>query len=153
MFIPKPADLSDGEPAPTPLSEMIQPFDDLPVMQLERLENTQASQNLDQVPGIPAQDIPASCAHENLALRLSPKTPAHGQLTAEIAHDFNNLLAIIALNLNIMRVLQQQGRADDLSRYVTTASTATQQAAALMCQLVIDSDSDKASNKSERTQD
>lgn len=52
--------------------------------------------------------------------------------TANIAHDFNNLLAIIALNLNIMRVLQQKGRTDDLSRYVIAASAATQQAAMLI---------------------
>lgn len=66
----------------------------------------------------------------------SPPVSEINQLfTANVAHDFNNLLSIIALNLNIMRVLQEKGRTDDLSRYVTAASTATQQAAALIHRL------------------
>ena len=65
-------------------------------------------------------------------LRQSEELPAFGQVAAVIAHDFNNLLATVGINLKIMRVLQQQARADDLSPYLSLAAAATESAVELM---------------------
>ncbi len=69
-------------------------------------------------------------------LRQSQKMEAVGQLTGGIAHDFNNLLAGIVGSLDMLSRRIEQGRTTDLPRYVTTAMTSAQRAAALTQRLL-----------------
>ncbi|MBB5049926.1 PAS domain S-box-containing protein [Rhodopseudomonas rhenobacensis] len=70
------------------------------------------------------------------ALRQSQKMEAVGQLTGGIAHDFNNLLTGIVGSLDLMQVRLDQGRADNLSRYINAAMTSANRAAALTHRLL-----------------
>jgi len=70
------------------------------------------------------------------ALRQSQKMDAIGQLTGGIAHDFNNLLTGILGSLELLRIRMNQGRLDDLGRYVTAAEGAANRAAALTHRLL-----------------
>ncbi len=65
------------------------------------------------------------------ALRQSQKMEAVGQLTGGLAHDFNNLLAGILGSLELTQMRMQQGRLNDVERYVTAAIGASKRAAAL----------------------
>jgi PAS domain S-box-containing protein len=69
-------------------------------------------------------------------LRQSQKMEAIGQLTGGIAHDFNNMLATITSSLELMNRRIASGQVDDLTRYLTMASTAAQSAAALIQRLL-----------------
>ncbi|SDH75164.1 PAS domain S-box-containing protein [Pseudomonas flavescens] len=70
------------------------------------------------------------------SLRQSQKMEAIGQLTGGIAHDFNNLLAGISGSLELMQLRIEQGRFHELSRYMSSAETATRRAAALTHRLL-----------------
>jgi signal transduction histidine kinase len=69
-------------------------------------------------------------------LRQAQKMEAIGQLTGGIAHDFNNLLAGITGSLELLGRRLEQGRLENLPRYVTAAQGATKRAAALTHRLL-----------------
>lgn len=69
-------------------------------------------------------------------LRQSQKMEAVGQLTGGIAHDFNNLLTGIIGSLDLMQRRIEQGRPVDMMKYVSTAMTAANRAAALTHRLL-----------------
>ena len=69
-------------------------------------------------------------------LRQSQKMEAVGQLTGGLAHDFNNLLAGISGSLELMQSRMQQGRLNDVDRYMSAAQGATKRAAALTHRLL-----------------
>lgn len=70
------------------------------------------------------------------SLRQSQKMEAIGQLTGGLAHDFNNLLAGISGSLELMHLRIEQGRFHELSKYMSSAETATRRAAALTHRLL-----------------
>ena len=70
------------------------------------------------------------------ALRQSQKMEAVGQLTGGLAHDFNNLLAGISGSLELMQTRMQQGRFQDVERYMAAAQGASKRAAALTHRLL-----------------
>lgn len=70
------------------------------------------------------------------ALRQSQKMEAVGQLTGGLAHDFNNLLAGISGSLELMQTRMQQGRLNDVDRYMAAAQGAAKRAAALTHRLL-----------------
>ncbi|GAC1036525.1 hypothetical protein thsps117_12820 [Pseudomonas sp. No.117] len=69
-------------------------------------------------------------------LRQAQKMEAIGQLTGGIAHDFNNLLTGIVGSLDLMRRRVQQGRVQELERYLDTATRSAENAAALTQRLL-----------------
>ncbi|MCJ2136422.1 ATP-binding protein, partial [Methylobacterium sp. J-026] len=69
-------------------------------------------------------------------LRQSQKMEAVGQLTGGIAHDFNNLLTGIVGSLDLMRSRIAQGRIETLGRYLDTAMSSADRAAALTHRLL-----------------
>ncbi|WP_295847511.1 PAS domain-containing protein [Tardiphaga sp.] len=70
------------------------------------------------------------------ALRQSQKMEAVGQLTGGIAHDFNNLLTGIVGSLDLMQIRLDQGRTENISRYINAAMTSANRAAALTHRLL-----------------
>lgn len=70
------------------------------------------------------------------ALRQSQKMEAVGQLTGGLAHDFNNLLAGISGALELMALRVEQGRPQELEKYLVAAQGATTRAAALTHRLL-----------------
>ena len=70
------------------------------------------------------------------ALRQAQKMEAVGQLTGGLAHDFNNLLAGISGSLELMQSRLQQGRLQDVERYVVVAQGAARRAASLTHRLL-----------------
>ena len=75
-------------------------------------------------------------AQSENALRQSQKMEAVGQLTGGLAHDFNNLLAGISGSLELMQTRMQQGRFNDVERYMAAAQGASKRAAALTHRLL-----------------
>jgi PAS domain S-box-containing protein len=69
-------------------------------------------------------------------LRQSQKMEAVGQLTGGLAHDFNNLLTGITGSLELMAMRLEQGKVNDLLRYLNVARDAAQRAAALTHRLL-----------------
>lgn len=82
------------------------------------------------------RDQTAELMKKEEALRQAQKMEAVGQLTGGLAHDFNNLLAAISGSLQIMKGRLEQGRLEDLGRYVDTAQKATARAATLTQRLL-----------------
>ena len=80
----------------------------------------------------------ASLALQNAeaALRQAQKMEAIGHLTGGIAHDFNNLLTGISGSLELLRRRLDQGRHDNLQRYLDTAEQSATRAAALTHRLL-----------------
>lgn len=89
-----------------------------------------------------ARDVTAErAADERLkateeALRQSQKMEAVGQLTGGIAHDFNNLLTGIVGSLDLMQTRLNQGRTENVGRYIQAAMTSANRAAALTHRLL-----------------
>ncbi|MFC4158941.1 PAS domain S-box protein [Chitinimonas lacunae] len=69
-------------------------------------------------------------------LRQSQKMEAIGQLTGGIAHDFNNILTGIIGSLSVISRRIEQGRFDDLSRFMQAASGSAHRAAGLIQRLL-----------------
>jgi PAS domain S-box-containing protein len=69
-------------------------------------------------------------------LRQSQKMEAVGQLTGGIAHDFNNLLQGITGSLDLVSKRMSQGRNSDVSRFISSAMTSANRAAALTHRLL-----------------
>jgi len=78
----------------------------------------------------------AKRAQAEEALRQAQKMEAVGQLTGGIAHDFNNLLAGISGSLEIIERRISNGRADGVERFLNSAQTSAQRAAALTQRLL-----------------
>ena len=72
----------------------------------------------------------------NEKLLQSQKMEAVGQLTGGLAHDFNNMLTGITGSLELMRMRLEQGRSEDLGRYIGLALEAARRAAALTHRLL-----------------
>src|ERR1700676_45315 len=70
------------------------------------------------------------------ALLQSQKMEAVGQLTGGIAHDFNNLLTGILGSLDLLQTRLNQGRTDNVARYINAAMTSANRAAALTHRLL-----------------
>ena len=70
------------------------------------------------------------------ALLQAQKMEAVGQLTGGIAHDFNNLLTGIVGSLDLMQTRLNQGRTDNIARYINAAMTSANRAAALTHRLL-----------------
>jgi PAS domain S-box-containing protein len=70
------------------------------------------------------------------ALLQSQKMEAVGQLTGGIAHDFNNLLTGIVGSLDLLQTRLNQGRPDNVARYIDAAMTSANRAAALTHRLL-----------------
>jgi PAS domain S-box-containing protein len=70
------------------------------------------------------------------ALRQSQKMEAVGQLTGGIAHDFNNLLTGIVGSLDLLQTRLDQGRTENVARYINAAMTSANRAAALTHRLL-----------------
>lgn len=69
-------------------------------------------------------------------LRHSQKMEAVGQLTGGLAHDFNNLLTAISGSLELMSRRLEQGRTEQLERYISSARGAADRAAVLTHRLL-----------------
>jgi PAS domain S-box-containing protein len=69
-------------------------------------------------------------------LRHSQKMEAVGQLTGGLAHDFNNLLTAISGSLELLTRRIEQGRLDQLERYIAAAKGAADRAATLTHRLL-----------------
>ncbi|MDP9087727.1 MAG: PAS domain-containing protein [Pseudomonadota bacterium] len=89
----------------------------------------------DEVFYIVGRDVSEQRAAEE-ALRQSQKMEAVGQLTGGIAHDFNNLLQGIAGSLDLIQKRILQGRIGELDRFVSSAMTSANRAAALTHRLL-----------------
>ncbi|WP_017904488.1 hybrid sensor histidine kinase/response regulator [Pseudomonas asplenii] len=69
-------------------------------------------------------------------LRQSQKMEAVGQLTGGLAHDFNNLLTGISGSLEMLQTRIDQGRLENLERYINAALIAARRATALTHRLL-----------------
>jgi signal transduction histidine kinase len=69
-------------------------------------------------------------------LRQTQKTEAIGRLTGGIAHDFNNLLTGIVGSLDLLQTRLNQGRTENVGRYIDAAMTSANRAAALTHRLL-----------------
>jgi len=65
------------------------------------------------------------------SLRQAQKMEAVGQLTGGLAHDFNNILAGVGGSLELMARRLEQGRIDEIPRYITGAADAVKRAAGI----------------------
>jgi PAS domain S-box-containing protein len=84
---------------------------------------------------IVGRDVTEQRAAEE-ALRQAQKMEAVGQLTGGIAHDFNNLLQGITGSLNLIQKRIEQGRLEELDRYINGAMASAGRAAALTHRLL-----------------
>lgn len=83
-----------------------------------------------------AKEAADTLVRTEAALRQAQKMEAVGQLTGGLAHDFNNLLGGIMGALEIAQLKLEQGRTEDLSRYLKLGETAVARAASLTQRLL-----------------
>lgn len=102
----------------------------------ERARVTEELRKLNETLEQRVADGTAELMRAEEALRQSQKMEAVGQLTGGLAHDFNNLLAGISGSLELMQARMQQGRFNDVERYIAAAQGATKRAAALTHRLL-----------------
>jgi signal transduction histidine kinase/ActR/RegA family two-component response regulator len=69
-------------------------------------------------------------------LRQAQKMEAVGQLTGGLAHDFNNLLQGIIGSLDIIQLRVNEGRSEDIGRFIGGALTSAYRAAAMTHRLL-----------------
>jgi PAS domain S-box-containing protein len=84
---------------------------------------------------VSARDITDTRRLEQQLLQ-SQKMEAVGQLTGGLAHDFNNLLTGIAGSLELIEKRLEQGKLNDVERYLNAGKGATKRAAALTHRLL-----------------
>src|SRR6195256_2630368 len=115
-----------------------------------RLRHKDGSYRWLSVTGVPDQDLIYAVARDvtvekaaaerlkvtEEALLQSQKMEAVGQLTGGIAHDFNNLLTGIVGSLDLLQTRLNQGRTDNVARYIDAAMTSANLAAALTHRLL-----------------
>jgi signal transduction histidine kinase/ActR/RegA family two-component response regulator len=102
----------------------------------ERLRVTEELRRLNETLEQRVADRTAELMRMEDALRQAQKMEAVGQLTGGLAHDFNNLLAGISGSLELMQTRMQQGRFNDVERYMAAAQGAAKRAAALTHRLL-----------------
>ncbi len=102
-------------------------------------ERRQAEQQLRQLTLTLEERVQARSAELQVAeerLRQSQKMEAVGQLTGGLAHDFNNLLTAISVGLELLELRIEQGRFDDIGRYLEMAQSSAARATALTQRLL-----------------
>jgi PAS domain S-box-containing protein len=82
------------------------------------------------------KDAAESLARTEAALRQSQKMEAVGQLTGGLAHDFNNLLGGIMGAMEVAQMKLDQGKVEDVPRYLSLGETAVRRAASLTQRLL-----------------
>jgi signal transduction histidine kinase/ActR/RegA family two-component response regulator len=102
----------------------------------ERLRVTEELRRLNETLEQRVADRTSELMRTEDALRQAQKMEAVGQLTGGLAHDFNNLLAGISGSLELMQTRMQQGRFNDVERYMAAAQGAAKRAAALTHRLL-----------------
>ena len=102
----------------------------------ERVRVTEELRSLNETLEQRVADGTAELMRTEEALRQAQKMEAVGQLTGGLAHDFNNLLAGISGSLELMQTRMQQGRFNDVERYMAAAQGAAKRAAALTHRLL-----------------
>jgi PAS domain S-box-containing protein len=102
----------------------------------ERVRVTEELRSLNETLEQRVADGTAELMRTEEALRQAQKMEAVGQLTGGLAHDFNNLLAGISGSLELMQTRMQQGRLNDVERFMAAAQGATKRAAALTHRLL-----------------
>jgi signal transduction histidine kinase/ActR/RegA family two-component response regulator len=102
----------------------------------ERVRVTEELRRLNETLEQRVADRTAELMQTEDALRQAQKMEAVGQLTGGLAHDFNNLLAGISGSLELMQIRMQQGRFNDVERYMAAAQGAAKRAAALTHRLL-----------------
>jgi signal transduction histidine kinase/PAS domain-containing protein/ActR/RegA family two-component response regulator len=102
----------------------------------ERMRVTEELRRLNETLEQRVADRTAELMRMEDALRQAQKMEAVGQLTGGLAHDFNNLLAGISGSLELMQARMQQGRLNDVERYMAAAQGAAKRAAALTHRLL-----------------
>jgi len=102
-------------------------------------ERRQAEDQLRQLTLTLEERVQARSAELQVAeerLRQSQKMEAVGQLTGGLAHDFNNLLTAISVGLELLELRIDQGRFDDIGRYLDMAQSSAARATALTQRLL-----------------